>query len=477
MKTKTTPPRRIGFKSTVLSQLVTGIAVSMFLTPVTNANVVGSDMQIFNPTTDGLDFITVESSETLLPGFVNFGFFMNYAVNTLPYFENDGQQQTKSQFNDKLLAADINVGVGVAKNLSVGLSLPQILTQSITTDGYSGRFRDNGNTEIRGNVKYRLLGDQDGGIAVGGVVNVNRTTDNPYVGDPARPIYTAQLIGDKKITRELTLGANIGYRWRSPGEALEGARPIKPLPNQFIESVAASYHIESIDSKVIAEIYASQAAATVDKNGDRTAASNEALLGLKHDVNTNLAIHGGIGTELQNGISTPDWRLYAGVNWSMGPKFSEPQRVTHDSDAPAPAEKPFSGPPKSYERVIVHDILFEFDSSDNMVGPSKDTLAQLANYLNQPPVFTKLMVIGHTDSIGSASYNEKLSQKRANTIKRWLVDHHHLDGSKIVAEGHGAKEPVSANSNYQGRQLNRRVEFRIYRDKVKGAETFELNKN
>ena len=194
-------------------------------------------------------------------------------------------------------------------------------------------------------------------------------------------------------------------------------------------------------------------------------------------MNTNLAVHGGIGTELQNGISTPDWRLYAGVNWSMGPKFSEPQRVTHDGDAPVQAEKPFSGTPKSYERVIVHDILFEFDSSDNMVGPSKDTLAQLANYLNQPPVFTKLMVIGHTDSIGSASYNEKLSQKRANTIKRWLVDHHRLDGSKIVAEGRGAKEPVSANSNYQGRQLNRRVEFRIYRDKVKSAETFELNKN
>lgn len=460
----------------VLRRLATVTTLSMFLTPVVKANVIGSDMQLFNPTTDGLDFITVESSETLLPGFMNFGLFMNYAVNSLPYFEDDGQQQTKGHFNDTLLAADINVGVGVAKNLSVGLSLPQVLTQTISKDGYNGRFRDNGNTEIRGNIKYRLFGDQDGGVAIGGVVNVNRTTDNPYVGDPARPIYTAQLIGDKKITNDLTLGVNIGYRWRNPGEAVKEAAPIKPLPNQIIESVAASYRIDAIDSKIIAELYGSQAAASVNKNGDRTAGSSEALLGIKHDVNTNLAIHGGFGTELQHGISTPDWRLYAGINWSIGPKFDEPQRVTHDSAPPAPAASPFSGPPKAYERVIVHDILFEFDSSDNMVGPSKDTLAQLAGYLNQTPVFSKLMVIGHTDSIGSASYNEKLSQKRADTIKRWLVTHHHLDGNKIFSEGHGAREPVSSNANFQGRQLNRRVEFRIYREKGKNPEVIDTSK-
>lgn len=467
MKTRTKTLKGRATKSSILGSLAAVTAMSMFLTPVVNANVVGSDMQLFNPTTDGLDFLTVESSETLLPGFMNFGLFMNYAVNSLPYFEDDGQQQSKTHFNDKLLAADINVGVGVAKNLSVGLSLPQVLTQSISTPGYSGRFRDNGNTEIRGNVKYRLFGDQDGGVALGGVVNFNRTTDNPYVGSPAKPIYTAQLIGDKKITSNLTLGANVGYRWRSPGEAVAAAAPIKPLPNQVIESVAASYHIDAIDSKIIAELYGSQPASSVGKNGDRTASSSEAILGIKHDVNTNLAIHGGFGTELQHGLSTPDWRIYAGINWSMGPKFSEPQRVTHDDAPPAPAASPFSGTPKAFERVIVHDILFEFDSSENMVGPSKETLAQLANYLNQPPVFTKLMVIGHTDSVGSASYNLKLSQKRADTIKRWLVSQHHLDANKIFAEGHGAQEPVSSNANYQGRQLNRRVEFRIYRDKAK----------
>ena len=81
------------------------------LTPVSFANVIGSDMQNFNATTSGLDFVTVESAATLEPGFVNFGLFMNYAVNTLPYFEKTETIQSRTKFNDTLLGADINVCV------------------------------------------------------------------------------------------------------------------------------------------------------------------------------------------------------------------------------------------------------------------------------------------------------------------------------------------------------------------------------
>jgi hypothetical protein len=49
------------------------------------ANVCGTDYQTFNPTTSGLDFVTVHSSETLQPCYINFGSFLNYSVNTLTY--------------------------------------------------------------------------------------------------------------------------------------------------------------------------------------------------------------------------------------------------------------------------------------------------------------------------------------------------------------------------------------------------------
>src|SRR5690606_20770787 len=79
------------------------------------ANVVGADTQNFNPTTSGLDFVTVHSSETLQPGILNFGLFFNYAVNSLPNYVKQGTQERFS-FSDTLLSSDFNFGLGLAQN-------------------------------------------------------------------------------------------------------------------------------------------------------------------------------------------------------------------------------------------------------------------------------------------------------------------------------------------------------------------------
>lgn len=470
MKAKAKNLRKPFNRAEILLGLLASPLVSGFLTSESLANVIGSDMQNFNATTNGIDFVTVESSTTLEPGIFNFGFFMNYAVNTLPYFEATETIQSRSKFNDTLLGADLNVGYGVIKNLDLGLSLPQVVTSSVKTESWNGKFRDNGNTEVRANVKYRLLGDEQGGLALQGIVNFNRTKENPYTGDSDSPIYSVVLIGSKQVTKEVGLGINLGYRWRKPGEPLADADPIKPLPNQYIWSTAANYLLESIDSKLIAEIFGSSPVKHLDTNSDRTASSAEALFGIKHDIDTNIAIHGGIGTELAMGLSSPDWRLYAGVNWTFGPKAQPPAVVTATPPeqpapaAPTPVEKPFAVEPKAYESITVHDIMFEFDSDHLILGQSKEMLKDLADHLQKPPVFTKLIVIGHTDSIGSTEYNDKLSKRRAETIKKWLVSEHKLDAAKIFSEGHGEREPIAGNGNFQGRQMNRRVEFRIYRE-------------
>src|ERR1700758_2193764 len=80
-----------------------------------SANVVGSDENNFNPTTSGLDFVTVESARTLEPGIINFGFYLNYAINTLPHFD-DLKSQSRVDLNDSLLFSDLNMGIGLTKN-------------------------------------------------------------------------------------------------------------------------------------------------------------------------------------------------------------------------------------------------------------------------------------------------------------------------------------------------------------------------
>lgn len=115
-------------------------------------NVVGVDTRNFNPTTNGLDFVTVQSSETLAPGVINTGFFVNHAVNMLPVFETDGHHR------DAVTGADLNAGLGLLNNWDLGISFPQIIKQEVDSDEERTQFDKTGNTEWRFNTKVRLRG-------------------------------------------------------------------------------------------------------------------------------------------------------------------------------------------------------------------------------------------------------------------------------------------------------------------------------
>ena len=72
----------------------------------------------------------------------------------------------------------------------------------------------------------------------------------------------------------------------------------------------------------------------------------------------------------------------------------------------------------------------------------------------------KIEIAGHTDNIGSASDNLKLSQQRAEAIRQYLIKKG-VVASRVVAKGYGSTDPVADNSTYEGRQQNRRTEVRI----------------
>jgi outer membrane protein OmpA-like peptidoglycan-associated protein len=70
------------------------------------------------------------------------------------------------------------------------------------------------------------------------------------------------------------------------------------------------------------------------------------------------------------------------------------------------------------------------------------------------------MVAGHTDSNGSETYNQQLSQRRASSVKNILFQRG-VQGQRITAVGYGESQPVANNNTPEGRQMNRRVEIRI----------------
>ena len=124
-----------------------------------------------------------------------------------------------------------------------------------------------------------------------------------------------------------------------------------------------------------------------------------------------------------------------------------------------------NGCPKSVrvtegEIVILDQVQFKTGSAV-ILPVSDDLLRQVAAVLVEHPEIAKVEVQGHTDNRGGKAYNRKLSQKRADSVKKWLVNYGQIDGGRLSARGYGPDEPLSDNSTPEGRQKNRRVQFKI----------------
>jgi outer membrane protein OmpA-like peptidoglycan-associated protein len=102
------------------------------------------------------------------------------------------------------------------------------------------------------------------------------------------------------------------------------------------------------------------------------------------------------------------------------------------------------------------DVLFDFDKSD--IRPdAAAALAKLAVIIRAQPK-GRTRIEGHTDSKGDDAYNQKLSERRAESVKNWLVTKEGLDGSRMTTKGWGEAKPVAPNDTDANRQKNRRVQ-------------------
>jgi outer membrane protein OmpA-like peptidoglycan-associated protein len=106
--------------------------------------------------------------------------------------------------------------------------------------------------------------------------------------------------------------------------------------------------------------------------------------------------------------------------------------------------------------VNMGDVLFDTGKSDLRSG-AREALSKLTGIvLNYPSL--RLAVEGHTDSTGSAEFNQALSEKRADAVRDYLVSQG-LDAGTMSAQGLGMNDPVADNKTTEGRQKNRRVEI------------------
>ena len=126
--------------------------------------------------------------------------------------------------------------------------------------------------------------------------------------------------------------------------------------------------------------------------------------------------------------------------------------------AAAPAARPAPPPAAATKVTYAADTFFDFNKSVLKAdGKAKlDDLAGKVKAIN----LEVIIAVGHTDSVGSDAYNQKLSVKRADAVKAYLITKG-IEKNRVYTEGKGEKQPVADNKTDAGRSKNRRVELEV----------------
>ena len=142
---------------------------------------------------------------------------------------------------------------------------------------------------------------------------------------------------------------------------------------------------------------------------------------------------------------------------------SAPTNAPAAAPAPAPSSAPTNAPaaapaPAAEKVTFEADAFFDFDKS--VLKPAgKERLTDLVSKLQGTDIEI-VIATGHTDSIGTDAYNQKLSLRRANSVKAFLVSKG-VPTDRIFTEGKGESQPVASNKTREGRAKNRRVEVEV----------------
>ena len=133
-----------------------------------------------------------------------------------------------------------------------------------------------------------------------------------------------------------------------------------------------------------------------------------------------------------------------------------PPAPTPPPPAPAPPPPP---PPPPKPAPVFENIYFN-ENKTNIDPVAAKALDRDGAMLKDNPDI-KVEIGGHTDSLGSEKANQKMSEKRAESVKKYLMDKFNIPGDRMIVKGYGSKKPIADNGTKEGRAKNRRVELKI----------------
>ena len=134
---------------------------------------------------------------------------------------------------------------------------------------------------------------------------------------------------------------------------------------------------------------------------------------------------------------------------------------------PLPPPPPPPPPPKAEikgKKIELNENVEFKTNSHELANATDPVLDEVVKILKDHPEIIRVRVEGHTDTVGSAKYNQSLSDRRAKTVKEYLTNNG-IEPSRLTSKGFGMTRPIATNKTEEGRSRNRRVEIRIEEQK------------
>lgn len=169
--------------------------------------------------------------------------------------------------------------------------------------------------------------------------------------------------------------------------------------------------------------------------------------------------------------TTASLLLAAATVAGCGPTtFSDSNPLVITGTPPAPEPKRVE---VTEDRIEIHEkIQFDFDKA-TIKPESHDLLNEVAQVIKDNPHIHELSIEGHTSSEGSDKYNQDLSERRAASVRQYLVEHG-IPEEKLTSKGWGEAKPIADNETAAGKEKNRRVEF-VITDQAEVKKTVEID--
>lgn len=451
-------------------------------------------VRLFMPPPGGVqNFNVVHGAQVLSHLNPAVGVMLNFAQNPLVVRESPSNREQRVL--ESVWGLDLMAGIGLLDEFQIGVALPLVLQQE---GNVAGIAPDNALTaqsigDMRIVPKWRLTAPEANiGFALLATVTVPSGDDSAFSTEGG-PTVEPRAVVEWKLSARSRFAVNAGYRMRAQQKLLN-----VDVGNELTYGTGFGFDATHRVA-LLADLYGS-ISADGDSESNSATAPMELDVGLRFNLADGHLLTVGGGPGVTNGWSAPDYRVFAGYQFSPavamdrdGDGIADAQDTCpddpedldgyldkdgcpdFDDDLEKAVAEKWKPEPEVVTSVVVKEapdvritksqieifkrVLFDVDK-DTLRPESYDIIGQVAHVLRIHPEITRVRIEGHTDSTAGDGYNLGLSWKRSRTVVNTLADMG-IPADRLESMGYGERRPIADNLTIEGRQQNRRVVFTI----------------